>query len=301
MKSEIRTLLRDIQAAARIGHIDSVYAALDGLLDHPQFSGNHPIAETTLQQVILPIGEALARPRLTATTLRPLTNHTYAIYRAVAGAALTLQYLKGINGTTLKDLTTLAQDPRQDVRDAIRVALLHSQTDSAEQLDTLYETWLKSSSPRLQTTALQILPHLPEETALEKIRQLQAHTLDTTAEAKKNYVEALTQLASGAYPREVLKILVAQAAQPEPDIWLISRSLAKPWAAGYPQETLTLLETLAAHIGPHKQIRKALRGLHHNGAHAEVIAALSTWQQSDNPQLAAAGRDEKLLIKLEGN
>lgn len=298
MKSEIRTLLRDIQAAARIGHVDSIYAALDGLLDLPQFSGNHPIPETTLQQIILPVGEALARPRLNAATLRPLITHPYALFRAVAGTALTLQYLQGINGTTLKDLTNLGQDPRQDVRDAIRLALLHNQAASAERLDALYETWLKSSAPRLQTLALQILPHLPEETAIGKIRQLRTEKIDPTAEFKKSIANTLNQLASGEYSAEVLDILAAWAAQPEPDVWLISRCLAKPWAAEHPQQALALLETLAEYSGPHKQVRKALRSLNQHGAQAEVQATIQAWQQSGTPQLHAAGHDEKLISKL---
>lgn len=298
MKSETRAILRDIQAAARIGHTESLYAALDGLLDLPQFSGNHPIPETTIQQVILPVGQALARPRLNASALRPLTNNPHAVFRAVAGAALIFQYLQGINGTTLKDLTTLGQDPRDDVRDAIRMALLLPNKGATDRLDALYEAWLVSSSPRLQALALQILPHLPAQSTLEKVRRLHPHGLAPNPEFKKTLAETLGQLAAGAYPTEVLEILSGWAAQPEPDVWLISRPIGKPWAAAFSQQALHLLETLAAHTGPHKQIRKALRSLAHNGAQAEVQAAIQQWQQSDNTQLNATGRDEKLLSKL---
>lgn len=298
MKAEIRILLRDIQAAARIGHADSLYAALDGLLDLPQFSGNHPIPENTLQQIILPVGQALARPRINAATLRPLTTHSYAVFRATAAAALTLQYLQGINGTTLKDLTALGQDPRDDVRDAIRLALDHHKDDGADMLDALYENWLKSGSPRLQSLALGILPQLPETAALEKLRQLKADTLEPNPEFKKTLANTLSQLAAGDHPEEVLSLLENWAAQPEPDTWLIGRCLAKPWAADYPKQSLALIETLAALAGPNKQTRKALLSLHQRGAQTEVSAALQKWQHSDNPLLSAAGRDEKLLAKL---
>ncbi|MEJ2759472.1 MAG: hypothetical protein P8046_13410 [Anaerolineales bacterium] len=298
MKAEIRILIRDIQAAARLGHADSLYAALDGLLDLPQFSGNHPIPETTLQQVILPIGQVLARPRINAATLRPLTTHSYAVFRATAAAALTFQYLQGINGTTLKDLTALGQDPRDDVRDAIRLALDHHKEDGSEMLDALYETWLKSGSPRLQALALGILPQLPDTATLEKIRHLKADTLKPNPEFKKTLANTLSQLAGGDYPEEVIALLENWAAQPEPDIWLISRCLAKPWAASYPQQSLALLETLAADTGPNKQVRKALLNLYQYGAQTEVLAAVQAWQHSDNPRLSAAGRDEKLHTKL---
>jgi len=298
MKSEFHILLRDIQAAARIGHPDSLYAALDGLLDLPQFSGNHPIPETTLQQIILPIGRALARPRINAATLRPLTNHSHAVFRATAAAALTLQYLQGINGTTLKDLTALAQDPRDDVREAIRIALVHHPEDDAQMLDTLYETWLASSSLRLQTLALGILPQLQETAILEKLQQLRELSLAPNPEFRKLLANTLSQLAAGLYPNEVLELLANWAAQAEPDIWLIGHCLSKSWAAAYPQQALALLKTLAAHVGPNKQIRKALLNLYQYGAQAEVMAAVQAWKGSENPQLSAAGRDEKLITKL---
>lgn len=298
MKSEFHILLRDIQAAARIGHPDSLYAALDGLLDLPQFSGNHPIPETTLQQIILPIGRALARPRINAATLRPLTNHSHAVFRATAAAALTLQYLQGINGTTLKDLTALAQDPRDDVREAIRIALVHHPEDDAQMLDTLYETWLASSSLRLQTLALGILPQLQETAILEKLQQLRELSLAPNPEFRKLLANTLSQLAAGLYPNEVLELLANWAVQAEPDTWLIGRCLSKSWAAAYPQQALALLKTLAAHVGPNKQIRKALLNLYQYGAQAEVMAAVQAWKGSENPQLSAAGRDEKLITKL---
>ena len=122
MKADLRALLRDIKAAARIGHTESVWAALDGVLDYPQISGNHLIDDTFLKQVVLPVGQNLAQPLLNQITLRPLITHTHAGMRAIAGVALAERYLKGLHGNGLKELSLLAQDPRPDVREAILLA-----------------------------------------------------------------------------------------------------------------------------------------------------------------------------------
>ena len=138
MKTNLRTILRDIQAAARIGHIESLWAALEGLNALPQVAGNHPMDETFLNQVILPVGEAVAGARVNAAGLRPLSSHPNASLRAIAAAALMEQYLKGINGASLKDLTTLTQDPRQDVRLAISLAAARGSELTPEKLVELF-------------------------------------------------------------------------------------------------------------------------------------------------------------------
>ena len=43
MNSQIREIITDIKGAARIGHAESLWAALEGLLNLPQVSGNPPI------------------------------------------------------------------------------------------------------------------------------------------------------------------------------------------------------------------------------------------------------------------
>ena len=62
MNSQIREIITDIKGAARIGHAESLWAALEGLLNLPQVSGNPPMAAAFIEKAVLPIGKALASP-----------------------------------------------------------------------------------------------------------------------------------------------------------------------------------------------------------------------------------------------
>jgi hypothetical protein len=296
MKPEIRAILRDIQAAARIGHTESLWAALDGLLDLPALSGNRTMDEATLSQVVLPVAGAIAGSRLNHAALRPLIGNQYAVFRAVAGAALAEQFLKGSNGTRLNDLKALSQDPRRDVLEAIRRVVLESGETSSDRQEELYEAWMASPSPRTQTLAIQILPNLPQAVILEKIEHLKNGALTVQPEVKKALGKVLAVLGAGGHAPQVLAILSAWARKPEPDSWLICASLSKPWASEYAEESLAILTQLATQTGPKKRIRKVLESLHRNGAKDEVAAALQQWRMSDHPNLRGAGNDPKIEL-----
>ncbi len=297
MKAEIRTLLRDIQAAARIGHTESLWAALDLLQDLPQIAGNHPMSESFLNQVILPVGEAVGAARVNPSALRPLDNHHLAAYRAVAGIARLRQVLDGRNGTTLQSVNALAQDPRQDVREAIRLAALHANQADPEKLEELYQAWQSSGAPRLQALAYQILPNLPDEIVLQKLDTLEAEALASQPEVRKTLASTLSTLAANGHAEEILAILFRWAARPEPDHRIITRCLTNSWAAKHPAESLEILTELTAQLGAKKRIRKTLESLHRHGAQTEVLAALETWRKSNNANLQAAANDEKLSLQ----
>lgn len=296
MKSDIRTLLRDIQAAARIGHTESLWAALDLLQDLPQVAGNHPMSESFINQVVLPVGEAVSAARMNQSALRPLANHSLAVYRAAAGIALLRQYLDGRNGTTLQSVNALAQDSRQDVREAIRLAALHANHANPEKLAELYQAWQASGAPRLQALAYQLLPNLPGEIVLQKLETLEAEALASQPEVRKTLASTLSTLAANGDAEEVLAILARWAARPEPDHRIITRCLTNSWAARHPAESLEILTELTAQLGAKKRIRRTLESLHRHGAQTEVLAALEEWRISNNANLQAAANDEKLTL-----
>ena len=296
MKADIRTLIRDIQAAARIGHTESLWAALDRLLELPQIAGNHPMNEAFLNQVVLPVGKAVGRSRVTYAALQPLVSHPFAAFRAVAGAALLGQYLEGRNGTTLNAINTLVQDPRKDVREAIRLAAIRANYGNPVRLEELYQAWLGSDSPRVQALAYQILPNLPDELVLQHLESLETSALTDKTEVKTTLASTLSSLAANGQPGKVLEILASWASQPEPDHRMVARCLSNSWAAKYPDESLQILADLAARTGPKKRIRKALESLYRHGAQEQVLAALQNWLSSENANLRAAGRDERLAF-----
>lgn len=296
MKTDMRTILRDIQAAARIGHVESLWAALDQLQDIPQIGGNHPLDETLINQVVLPVGKALSRMRITHAAMQPLIRHPFAAYRAAAGVALVTRFLDGSNNTTLKDINGLVQDPRADVRLAIQMAVTQITDPDQDKLEALYTTWQRSDSPRIQALAYQILPHLPEEMILEQVRTMQTESAEFPAEVRSTIASALSQLGAGGHPEGVLGILSNWAAQEDPDYRMVAGSLSKPWAAEHPEKTLEILTQLAGRVGAKKRIRKALENLNRNGAEELVAAVLESWRNAENPNLKAAGSDEKLNI-----
>jgi hypothetical protein len=304
MKTEIRTILRDIQAAARIGHTESIWAALEGLSSLPQVAGNHPMNENFLRQVILPVGRAVAGARQ-KSALSPLTTHGSAAIRAVAAAALTEQYLNRTNGATLRDLNSLAQDPRKDVRTAILLTISEASLppDPAiqDRINALYTGWQDSSSPRVQSLAYQMLPSLPPEEMLARLSEISPSQVNLNSEVTKALASILSLLAARDHTQAVLNLLQSWAADPKPEIGLICRTLSSPWAVRHAAAVLQVLETIAAVAGSKKRLRKALLNLYQSGAEREVTETLAAWRSSDDPNLRSAGEDAHQLILTKEN
>jgi hypothetical protein len=294
MRTDLRKILRNIQAAARIGHVESLWAALDQLQDIPQIGGNHPMNEKILNQVILPVGKSVSKTRINRAALRPLITHPYAAYRAVAGVALVTRFLNGENNTTLKDLNGLVQDPRNDVRLAIQTAAVQTNDPNPEKIEALYDTWQKSNATRIQTLAYQILPHLPEEITLKKINAFRENLYTHPPEVRKTLAKSLAHLVANGHASEVLEILTYWSTQDQPDFGLVARSLSRPWAAHFPDQALEILTKLAANAGAKRRIRKALENLYNRGAEEQVKSVLESWRNSENPNLRAAGNDKNL-------
>jgi hypothetical protein len=296
MKSDMRTILRDIQAAARIGHVESLWAALDNLQDIPEIGGNHPLDESLLNHVILPVGTAVSRTRINKAAMRPLITHPYAAYRAIAGVALVTRLLNGTDQTSPKDLNGLVQDARKDVRQAILLASVQNAGSKPEKINALYDFWQQSGATRDQSLAYQLLPHLPAEIAIQKLDAFRESIQDTPAEVRKTLSSALAALGTSGFEEEVFAILDCWASMNDPDYRIVASSLSRPWAAAYPEQSLEILTRLADKVGAKKRIRKVLQIMHRNGAEEEVQAALQSWRSASSPNLRAAGNDEKLNL-----
>ena len=290
MKTDLRTLLRDIQAAARIGHPESVWAALEEVLEYPQIAGNHHLDDAFLRQVVLPVGQALAHPLLQQAALRPLITHPLAGMRAIAGAALAERYLKGMNGTGLKDLGQLAQDPRQDVRQAVLLACALPKSSAPDKQTEIFESWLVQPSPRLQGLALQLLPYLPDKTVFAQLPKLEDYSPPQEPGVRRALSEAVSKLGQGEYGSQVFVLLSAWAENPDRYYWVITRSLSRSWAASHPNESLAILTHLAEIKGGRKKILNALKALQSHGAKTEVQDTLQQWRTSDQPQLQSAAQ-----------
>lgn len=298
MKNYTRTLIRDIKAAARIGHIESLWAAIDHLAQTPEVKGNHPLNDAFINQVIVPVAQALSGPRVSKTALQPLLTHPKTAIRAVAFSALALRYLHNTNGTILNDLTVLAKEPRQEVRAAVVTACQLSGTETQENLNDLITHWLNESSPRLQGVAVRLLPELPAGMAIQKLEQLTETELPTDPEIRSALVTTINQIGKSGSGSQAIALLKQWADRPETFYWVISRCLANSWAAEHPDEALQILTRLAKETGPKKKTRNALQTLAHNGGTQLVRQTIQSWMDSDHPNLKAAGEDAYLkLIK----
>jgi hypothetical protein len=275
MKPELRTLITDIKAAARIGHAESLWLALDGLLDLPQVAGNPQMSESFITQAVLPIGEVLSHPRLNLSVLRPLSNEPTAALRAIAAAAFAKRYL-GQGDAKEKDMRGLGQDPRKDVRQTLTLALASG--DQTDKLKPLVDSWLKDRSPRLKAVAIHLLPSLPETAfaALEDMR------VESDPELRSAVVDTLTTLAQEGDADQVLNLLDQWVDAQENNIWVITKTLSGSWAAGNADRALSILGKLNAHAGLHKHISSALKALERHGAAEQVEIARSQWGEIED-------------------
>jgi hypothetical protein len=280
MNSQIRTIITDIKAAARIGHAESLWTALEGLLNLPQTSGNPLMTAAFVEKAILPIGEALGSPRLNLALILPLADEPQAVLRAAAASALAFRYLHA-EQVTAEQLTKSGTDSRQDVRLALQLTLTKAGTDNPEKNEPLINHWLAASSPRLQALAITLLPTQPKS-ALSHLSTLKIHS---DPDVRAALVETLITLAQAGQQQGVLALLTKWAATQDNHIWTICKTLAGSWAAQFPQQALEILFALHAQADNPKQIINTLQALHRHGAGEEVITTLTAWGKIDDAPL----------------
>jgi hypothetical protein len=273
MNSDIRTLITDVKAAARIGHAESLWVALDGLLDLPQVSGNPPMDRAFIEKVILPLGEALSNPRLNISVILPLLDEPQAALRACAAAALAYRLLNQ-DSYSVKQLAKPGKDTRQDVRLALRLALAQAGEDHPEKLAPLTAAWLDAPSPRLQAVAVALLPLQPDRA----ITALAGLDNPSDPEVRAALVDTFTKLAQTGQAAQVLKLLADWAKNRENNVWVICKTLSGSWAASSAGEALEILPRLLPKADNPKQIINTLQALSRHGANAEVLDTLNAWQ-----------------------
>jgi hypothetical protein len=292
MNADIRTLITDIKAAARIGHAESLWVALDGLLDLPQVSGNPPMEAAFIEKAILPIGEALSSPRLNIAAIQSLLDEPQAALRACAAAALAFRLLRQ-DQFSLKQLAKPGKDTRQDVRLALRLALAQAVAGRPEKLAPLIDAWLAAPSPRHQAVAIALLPLVPDD-AFDRL-----YSMDNPSdpEVRAALVDALTTLALNSQAEAALSLMADWAANRENNVWVICKTLSGSWAAQYASKALEILPILLPKADNPKQIINALQALHRHGANREVLATLENWKKAGEDLLAEIA--DQVLSKLD--
>ncbi len=153
-RDDLRELLVDVRAAARLGDAESIGIALAGLLDWPEVAGNPDMEPAFVSQVLAPVGAALAAPGVPTNLLLGMAQDSQAAFRALAAAALCSRALAG-DTPACRTLNDLANDHRPEVRQAIAIALRPQRAEPAAQ--TLLAEWAASDKPKWQALAAEIL------------------------------------------------------------------------------------------------------------------------------------------------
>ncbi len=244
----LRALLTDLKAAALIGLPDTVYTALEALRGLPE--ADLPTS------ALLPLGRALTP--LPADELRSLAQDADPVIRALAAAALGEQFALGKN-ITPADLTVPASDPSPEVRLTLAGGLtgVHGGAAPSKDFLPLADRWLATTTPALLHTGLLLLPHT--HPAPEKLTALLTplHTL-AEHDLRDTLLETLTALAQTGHTGTLLNLLDHWAAQPDPNIWLITRALSANWASGHSPQAIAILQKLADNAGPLRAVRRAM-------------------------------------------
>lgn len=286
MNAAIRDIITDLKAAVRIGHPDSIQAALEGLRALPEVASNQTLSDDFLAKVLLPLGEILSNPRLPMDIIDPLRQDSSTAMRALAAITLSLRYQQG-GDLKPELLTRLANDSRSDVRAALVIGLSYPSGGHQEQVTVLAAEWLNSDLIRLQQTALQLIANLSSTKSEDFISWLAPFGLSSNPDTNADLVAALDHLAQNGQAHRVLSLLEDWAQAIQPNSWVISRNLSASWAAAEVDSALNILHQLALKDAPPKQIVNALQALVRHGAGEVVQNEITLWNVDDHENLRA--------------
>ena len=286
MNSNIRAIITDLKAAARIGHPDSIQAALDGLRTLSEVSSNETLHDDFRNKAILPMALILSKPRLSSALITSLEGDSLTALRALAAAIYALLYVED-ESISVEELTRWSNDSRTGVRSALRLGLLHSVEQQPERVVNLVRIWLTSDSPRLQQLGFQVISGFPSEHCAAFIPFLSSINMESDPDVNSDLVYALSALAQKGFAADIISLLSEWAQAQQGSAWVITRTLSGSWAAGEAQAALRILRLLALQDGAHKQILTALRALIRHGAGEVVQTELAVWQSNKDENLRA--------------
>jgi hypothetical protein len=290
MRADLHSLHTDIKAAARIGHAESLWVALDGLFDLPEVAGNPPMRPAFIREAILPIGKTLASPRVSAPMLQPLARHDHAAIRALAAAAYVNRHFSDEKDTR-ELLAVHGRDPRKDVRLALVLALKQAGKENSDKLAGLIHDWIEGDSPRLQAVALQLLPSLAEDKPDVSMAYLSAFQPSGDPEVRTSLVDCLVELAQGDLAENVLTVLAEWTEGSRNNLWVIGKTLSRSWVVPHATRSLEILTRIVEQHGPEKRIMKTLKAMERHGAEEAIAEAIAMWQQASNPNLVALAEE----------
>jgi hypothetical protein len=270
MSSEIQELITDVKAAARLGQIEALQYALDGLLDLPGVAANLNITTAFIQQAVLPIAWTLAQSPVSAKQLSPLGGSDYAACRAVFGAFCAYRYFSD-HDVQGKMLEKPVKDARREVRTATTIALLDAGSQDTEKLTSLAVKWIQIPSPRLKAVGLSLLAQSPEEALF----QLSGFDAEGDTELLAAVADLIVSIAHGENIPKVFSLLSKWTLEADEYDWVICKALSSPWAAASPATALEILVKLEANGGRKKRVMNALKTLAQHDESGQALTELN--------------------------
>lgn len=262
MNSELKQLFRDLNAAVQLNRPEGVDIALNGLLRLPGVAANNRMSDGFIDQVILPVGEKLSG--LPSSLLRPLLSHSLVAGRAIGAAALTHRFLCN-DDTIPDDLHRAGSDSRSDLRLSLGRTIISLKTKNPERFIDLGKCWIKSTSPKLRQTALIFLPAFVDFYPSEVIDLLGTLATEENHEVKGALVDALIQMGNKSVTTPVMRLLSEWSSYPDPNDWVICRTLSASWVVAFPDEVKAIMCQIYSKRGENKFVTTALKALRRNG------------------------------------
>ena len=283
-RKQVQEPLRLLQAAVALGQEEALEAALGYWLEDEAIAGNRRLSAARVTRELVPAGRLLADEKVPVRFLARLARHRLAAFRAMAAAAWAFRFLHGPDRDAARDwLTRLSRDDREEVREAMRVALLEGCGEGCEgRVLGFVRDWLheKGLSPKTKAIALALLRAMvtqPEDVAkaLDLIEKARLPRHESLREAWVTTLAALGRLAPDVVLDRFGRWLLAR---PRWAPWM-AQALARKWAAQRPTQVLHLLEAMTHRWGRRKCIVQALQGLVREGVLEgdEVQRLLSEW------------------------
>lgn len=257
MNSEIREILTDLKAAARIGHADSLNAGLDLVAMLDPIASNQSFEDGFIEQALLPLGAAINAPLVPDTWLGELATAPLAAMRAMAAVALAQRYLAGKH-LVEKELSDLSKDERADVRQTLVLALGQVEDDAGDQLFGLAQEWLGAASARTRACGLHLLP---ESDFREARPWLETAHIDEDPDVRRALVDTLLEMAAAGHGQEIMQMLTNWTNQASPNAWVITKTLAGSWAMDHLESAEAILDKLAADKNNAKRVESAHKAL----------------------------------------
>ncbi len=281
MRTEIKEILTDINAAMRIQHPESILIALDKILDLPEVTGNQVLENISISNIVLPIGNKLSEKNISEEIYGILTEAEFAVFRAIAAVIAARKF---VENEDINVIEVFALDRRRDVRSALTIAISEISTQIPIRIVGLIKKWVLSSQEFLIITAIKLMPSGIEFGADQLFELIDKLSNTDDPELKSAIFETLVNIANQGIGNHVIELLDGWEFEAGEKDWIALKTLSASWAIQYEDKAMNIIERIASSNVDERKIIKTIAALERNGAE-NIEAYLNNWKNSSNNKL----------------